>query len=285
MTESSPTVLAAAARQEPTVVFDSRRVPAMALDDLKRGLVHHELWLSFALHDIRQRFRRSILGPFWITISTGVMVFALAMIFGTIFGANAAEFVPYLAAGMIFWTFITNVINEGCNTFIHNSGDVRSVAVPLSTHFYRVFARNVIILLFNMAILFVAFIMFPRWPSWEWLLFIPGAALFLVVLGSVSLCVAVISTRFRDVPQVIASLLQVVFFVTPIFWTIEQMPDHLRIIGLNPVYHMLEVVRAPLLGKVPALDTWAAMAGMAVAGVVAALYLYRRAYSRIPYWV
>jgi ABC-type polysaccharide/polyol phosphate export permease len=270
---------------EPTLIIDSRRVPAMALADLRTGLAHHELWFAFALHDIRQRFRRSMLGPFWITISTGVMVLALGLIFGSIFNSNPADFIPYLAAGIIFWSFITSAINESCTTFIKSANDVRSVPVPLSVHFYRTFAGSFLVFAHNLAILAVVIVVFQRWPTWEWLLLIPGFALFCIVLGSGSLVLAIISTRFRDVPQVIASLLQVVFFVTPIFWSVDQIPRHVAVITLNPVYHLIEVVRAPLLGRIPALETWAAVSGMAVAGLVVAFLLYRRAYPRIAYWV
>jgi ABC-type polysaccharide/polyol phosphate export permease len=257
----------------------------MALADLRTGLAHRELWLNFALHDIRQRFRRSILGPFWITISTGVMIFALALIFGTIFQSPVTRFVPYLAVGLIFWNFITSTIGEGCTTFIASASDVRSVPVPLSVHFYRMLARNFIVLFHNLAIFVVVIFVFQHWPTWEWLLFIPGFILFSLVLASATLSAAIISTRFRDIPQLITNLLQVIFFLTPIFWSIEQIPNHIAVISLNPGYHLIEIVRAPLLGRVPSLETWLAASGMALVGVIVAFLLYRRAYARLAYWV
>jgi ABC-type polysaccharide/polyol phosphate export permease len=258
---------------------------AMALADLRDGLAHRERWLKFALHDIRQRFRRSMLGPFWITISTGITILALALVFGSIFGANASTFIPYLAAGMIFWGYLSTTVSEGSSIFINSATDVRSVPGPLSVHFYRMLARNVIVFLHNLAIFLVVIVVFQHWPTWEWLLVIPGFALFFIVLASGTLAAAIVSTRFRDIPQVITSLLQVVFFLTPIFWSTEQLPKRPAIVDLNPMYHLIQVVRAPLLGHAPAPESWAVTACLAVIAVTIAFLLYRRAYPRLAYWV
>jgi ABC-type polysaccharide/polyol phosphate export permease len=258
---------------------------AMALADLRDGFARHELWLNFALHDIRQRFRRSMLGPFWITISTGITILALALVFGTIFGSDPSAFIPYLSAGMIFWNYFSITMTEGSVIFVQSAADVRSVPIPLSVHLYRMLARNFVVLLHNLVILVVVILVFQHWPTWEWLLIIPGFALFFVVLACGTLAAAIVSTRFRDIPQVIASLLQVVFFLTPIFWSAEQLPQRPAIIALNPAFHLIEVVRAPLLGRAPALESWAVAAGLAAVAVVVAYLLYRRAYPRLAYWV
>jgi lipopolysaccharide transport system permease protein len=270
---------------EPIVTIDASRVSAMALTDLRVGLLRRELWLNFALHDIRQRFRRSMLGPFWITISTAVMIAALALVFGTIFQAPSNEFIPYLATGLIFWGFITTSINEGCHAFIAGSGYIRSVPMPMSVHFYRSFARDFIILLHNMVILVVVFAVFQRPLSPAMLLFIPGFLLFCGVLASTALIAGILSARFRDIPQLITNVLQVIFFLTPIFWSVELLPNHVSFLTLNPIYHLIQIVRAPLLGHYPSMSSWIAVSVMLVVGIAVAFYLYRRAYPRLAYWV
>jgi ABC-2 type transport system permease protein/lipopolysaccharide transport system permease protein len=134
-------------------------------------------------------------------------------------------------------------------------------------------------------IFLIVALVFQHWPTWEWLLFVPGFVLFTACVAGSAAIGAIVSTRFRDVPQVIGSLLQVVFFITPIFWSVEQLPRRLAIVDLNPAFHLMEVVRAPLLGHAPAVESWAAAATMAVVALAVAGLLYRRAYPRLAYWV
>jgi lipopolysaccharide transport system permease protein len=122
-------------------------------------------------------------------------------------------------------------------------------------------------------------------PGWNALLFIPGLILFLINAAWISLAVGVLSTRYRDIPQVIANALQVIFFLTPIFWSPESLPNRPAFVLLNPFYHLIEIVRAPLLGEVAPLLSWGHCVGMALAGLGFTAWLYRRAHARIAYWV
>ena len=257
----------------------------MALRDLWDGLRRVELWWVFAIHDIKQRFRRSTLGPLWLTLTMGIMIAALGFVFSQLFKQEISSFLPYLAVGLIFWGLLTSVINEGCNAFIAGEGYIRNVPMPISVHFYRSFARNLIIWAHNMVIYFLVIALFPPQWSWNMLLFFPGFALFLANLAWMGLAAGILSTRFRDIPQVITNLLQVVFFVTPIFWSAKILPDRAAFIELNIFYHLLEIVRAPLLGSAPSHVSWLAALILAILGIPFTAWLYRRAYARIPYWV
>lgn len=266
-------------------VISADNVRAMALQDLWDGLQRTELWWTFALHDIKQRFRRSTLGPLWLTLTMGIMIGALGFVFSQLFKQEISNFLPYLAVGLIFWGLLTSVINEGCSAFIAGEGYIRNVPMPISVHFYRSFARNLIIWAHNMVIYFLVIALFPLQWSWNMLLFVPGFALFLVNIAWMGLAAGILSTRFRDIPQVVTNLLQVVFFVTPIFWSAKILPDRAAFIELNVFYHLLEIVRAPLLGSAPSLASWSAALLLAILGIPLTALLYRRAYARIPYWV
>ena len=256
-----------------------------ALRDVLAGCALWQLWLRLAFHDIRQRFRRSVLGPLWITLSTGIMIAALGMVFSALFGQDVGHTLPYVAAGLICWGLLTAAINEGANVFIGNESYLKNVPLPVSLHVFRMMARNLIIWGFNMAIYVAVLVWFRMWPGWPLLLFVPGFALFLVNATWMGLVAGILSTRFRDIPQVISNLVQVVFFVTPVFWSTETLSRRPAFVDWNPLYHVLELARAPLLGEVPSLRSWLFGIGLAVVGLAAAAYLYRRAYARLPYWV
>lgn len=272
-------------QKAPVVHITAEAVPAQAFADLLNGARLYELWSRLAFHDIRQRFRRSVLGPFWLTLSMGTMVGTLGFVFSTLFHQDVAKMLPYIATGIIFWGLLTSCINEGTTIFISAESDIRNLAIPLSVHFYRMMARNLMIWGLNMAIYVVVAIWFALMPGWNVLLFIPGFILFLINLAWISLAVGVLSTRYRDIPQVIANVIQVVFFVTPIFWSPESLPSRPAFVALNPFYHLIEVVRTPLLGGMASPASWGLCIGMALTGFGITGWLYRRAHARIAYWV
>lgn len=272
-------------QKAPVTRITAEAVPAQAFADLLDGARLYELWSRFALHDIRQRFQRSVLGPFWLTLSMGILVAALGLVFSTLFQQEVAKTLPFISTGIIFWGLLTSCINDGTMVFIAAESYIRNLPMPLSVHFYRMMARNLIIWVFNMAIYLVVLIYFGLLPGWNILLFIPGFILFLINAAWISLAVGVLSTRYRDVPQVIANVLQVIFFLTPIFWSPATLPNRPAFVLFNPFYHLIEIVRAPLLGEVAPLVSWGLCVGMALAGLGFTAWLYRRAHARIAYWV
>lgn len=279
------TTAAQANSKAPITRITAASVPAQAFADILKGALLYELWSRLAFHDIRQRFRRSVLGPIWLTLSMGIMIAALGLVFSTLFHQEIAKTLPYISVGIIFWGLLTGCINEGTTVFISAESFIRNVAVPLSLHFYRMMARNVIIWFFNMVIYVIVVVAFGLKPGWSAFLFIPGFILFLFNAAWISLAAGVLSTRYRDIPQVIVNVIQVVFFVTPIFWSPETLPDRPAFIMFNPFYHVMEIVRAPLLNQVPSSASWGVCIGMAIAGFGFAAWLYRRAHARIAYWV
>jgi ABC-type polysaccharide/polyol phosphate export permease len=215
----------------------------------------------------------------------GVMIGAMGLVFSTLFQQNMGETLPYIATGIIFWGLLTSCINEGTLTFISAESYIRNVPVPVGVHFYRMMARNVFIWLFNMAIYLLVVAVFRITLGWSLILFLPGLVLFLVNAAWIALASAVLSTRFRDVPQVISNVIQVVFFATPVFWSPAVLSNRPAFVDLNPFYHLLAIVRDPLLGEAPKTESWLFCIGMAIVGLAVTFWLYRRAHARIAYWV
>ena len=272
-------------RTKPTVRIAAEKVPRQAIADLIEGGKRYALWSHLAFHDIRQRFRRSTLGPFWLTLSMGIMIGAMGLVFSTLLHQHIGETLPYIATGIIFWGLLTSCISEGALTFIAAESFIRNVPAPVSVHFYRMMARNLFIWLFNMAIYLLVVAVFPISPGWNLALFLPGFVLFLVNIAWIALASAILSTRYRDIPQVITNFVQVVFFVTPIFWSPSAMSQRPAFVELNPFYHLLAIVREPLLGASPPARSWLFCIAMAIIGLATTFWLYRRAHARIAYWV
>ena len=258
---------------------------ALALLDLAQGARAHHLWYLLAWQDIRRLYRRSVLGPFWLTVSMGALVGVLGTLYGVLLGVDSADYVPFLALGFIVWTLISGIITEGCTAFINAEGIIRHVGLPLSIHVYRLLWRHVLILLHNAAVFVVVAAVFTVWPGWTALLALPGLVLLCLNGLWAGLLLGIVSARFRDVPPIVTSIVRICFFVTPIIWMPELMPGRPLVLDVNPFFHLVEVVRAPLLGQAPELASWIAVLIMTAAGWLVTFAFFRRYRRRIAYWV
>ena len=258
---------------------------ALALLDITEGARAVDLWRTLGWQDIRQRYRRSKLGPFWLTISMGVLVGALGVLYGSLFKIEIAEYLPFVATGFIVWGLIYGLIDDGGAAFIGAERIVKQVGLPLSVHVYRVVWRNLLILAHNAVIYVVAALLFSVQPGWVGLLALPGLVLLCVNGVWVGLLLGMLAARFRDVPPIVASVLRIAFFLTPIIWKPDLLPQRALILEFNPFYHMVEVVRAPLLGQAPGIVSWLVVLGIAFVGWLGALAMYRRYRPRIAYWI
>jgi homopolymeric O-antigen transport system permease protein len=253
--------------------------------DFYEGVVAWRLWSSLGWSDIKQRYRRSVLGPFWITLSMAVLILVLGYIYSNIFHTDIKTYLPFLSLGFILWGFISTTITESGNAFRESARIIKQVKVPHSIHILRVLWRNFIVLLHTIVIFIPVSLVFALKPNAAILLALPGLALVCVNLAWLELVLAILSTRFRDVPLIVATLVQVTMFATPIMWPVEALGDRRFIADVNPMYHLIELVRAPLLGTTPAPLSWIVAAGMAVAGWIIALALFNRVCRSIVYWL
>ena len=263
-----------------------------ALKDLIQGAKQHELWFMLGLQDIKQRYRRSVLGPLWITIATGVMAAALGLLYSQLFGIDVAVFLPHVAVGLIMWGFIAGCIKEGAEVFISNEGLIKQLPSALSVHVYRLVWRQFLFLLHNLVIWLALLAIFRIPVGWEVLLAVPGLALLIINGVWVTMFFGIVATRFRDVAPLLESLVQLAFYMTPIVWTTKTLreqggavAERARIAEINPLYHYLEIVRGPMIGEpVPAYH-WGIVLVLTVAGLSLALLVMRRWRFRVSYWV
>lgn len=256
-----------------------------ALSDLRRSLVSWRLWTLLGWLEIRQRYARSRVGPFWLTISMGVIIASIGMVYGTLFGQKLSEYLPYLATSLVMWGMFTSTVQEGSNAFIANASYIRQVATPKFIYILQVPWRNLLILAHNIVIVVLLLAIFgvKRWDTIP--LVIPGIVLLILNATWMATLSGILSARFRDFPQIVAAFMQVAFYVTPIMYKPEALTKYAFIVKLNPMVYLLNAVRQPLLGEVPSALTWTVAIVMAIVGWTAALIMINRYHKRIPYWV
>lgn len=261
------------------------RAVAPGVRDLIDGMANWRLWSMLGWNDIHQRYRRSALGPFWITISMAIFVVLLGVIYSKLFHQDLAVFLPYVAMGIIAWGFIAGTTTEACNQFIENVGIIRQIRLPYTVYAMRMIWRSFIVLLHTVVLIVPIAVFFRLEIGFATLLVLPG--MLLVILNQIwlSIVIGVIATRFRDTSQLVATAIQISMFVTPIMWPVSAIPDAMLIAEINPFYHLIELVRAPLLGGVAEPLSWAVVIAMCVVGYGLAAATLNRAHSRLAYWL
>jgi len=264
-----------------------RNLSQLAIEDVSRGIKQAGLAGTLGWQDVKQRYRRSRLGPFWLTISMGVMIGALGLVFGGIFNMSMREFLPFLATGIILWGYISTVINEGCVAFVSSDAIIKQLPLPMFLHIMRVIWRNLVIFAHNIVIIPLILLLFFRPLELVALLAIPGLILSTLTLAWVALLSGVLCTRYRDLAQIVASVLQITFYLTPIIWMPSMLSGRREFVFLdiNPMYHLIEVVRAPLLGSTPTLINWLVSVSLVIFGWALTLVVYGKYRQRISYWL
>jgi ABC-2 type transport system permease protein len=263
---------------------------ARAWGDLIDGFSKRELWLHLGWQDIKQKYRRSVLGPFWITIATGTTALAMGLLYSKLFNLEVSEHLPYVTVGLIIWNMINAAILEGSEVFIANEGLIKQLPTPLSVHVYRLVWRQMILFAHNILIFVIIAIIYPKPWSWADLSVLPALVLIMLNCVWVSFCFGILATRYRDIAPLLTSLVQLLFFVTPIIWNADMLErqgagNWWRIIELNPLLHYLDILRAPLLGAPQEPRHWFVVIGLTIAGWCAAALALRQYRARVPYWV
>ena len=258
-----------------------------AVRDLRQGWKQRPLWGYLGWQDIKQRYRRSVLGPLWISITMGVIATAMGILYGSLFHEPVPTFLPYVATGLLIWNFINGCILEGSEVFIANEGLIRFLPAPLTLHVYRLVWRQTLFFLHNLVVWVALMIIFPHPLGLSLLLAVPAFVLLMVNGAWISVLAGIIATRFRDIPPIIASITQLLFFMTPIVWLLPRLAGNplAGYIELNPVLHFVEMLREPLLGEEIVWRHWYVVGAITVAGCAAALVCLRNYRSRVAYWV
>lgn len=258
------------------------------VSDLNEGISRWRSWIFKGWYDIVLRYRRTVVGPFWLVLTTGTMIGCLTLIGPTLFGAGDPNFIPYMVAGIVSWSFLSVCVTETSSSLLENSSDIRAIRLPYSSFIFQAIFRNLIVYAHVLLIYVFTLAVMRRGIQ-------PNVALFLVNLVIVSLCMvpfgflaAIACARFRDVQQLIGAIIQVAFLLTPVFWDKSILLGRSArswVVEYNPLFHLLDALRAPLLGGAPTMHSYLFLAGFFAIGTALAAFVYGRVARRIPFWL
>jgi ABC-type polysaccharide/polyol phosphate export permease len=257
----------------------------MALRDLTNSFQRLGLAWSLATHDVGSRYRGSILGPFWITLSMGLMVLGIGVLYASLFNLPLNEFLPYVALGIVFFGVMTGTVNEGCDTFVQAAGMLSQTSLPMFTFVWRTVFRNLINLSHHLVIVVGMLVYFDAWREARPLAAAVGVVLMLLNAAWVSMLAGIASARYRDIPPIVMSVMQFAIFMTPVFWLPDRFGKHQVFLDWNPFYHLLQAVRAPLLGETVAPQSYVVLVLMALGGWLVTFTIFARTRRRIVHYL
>jgi len=246
----------------------------------------HGIWWGLAWQEIKQRYSRSVIGPFWITLSTAVMVSAMGPLYGALLGQSVSSYVQHLAISLIIWTFISASINEAGTVFVGAENYIKQTNLPLSVYVLKLISKNLLMLAHNCVVIVVVLCLLPP-DNFRSMWMVPiGLLLVVCNLCWLVLLLGMLSARYRDIPQLVSNIIQVALFLSPIIWSVEMLPPGKRYLAdFNPILHLIEVIRAPLIGKSIHSVSWWVVTTMMVSGSILTFLVFKKFRSRVPYWL
>lgn len=267
----------------------SKPIPLVttAGQDLVRGLASWQLYGRLGWSDVKRRYRRTVLGPFWGAVNLALMVTALSGVGVGLWNQSAATYVPFLTSGLVVWVLISTMVTESTTVLVFGKNFLRQIRFDYSILIYALIWRNLITFLHNMLVYAVVVLAFaPSLLRPVTLLAIPALCLVFVNGAWIAVVLGICCLRYSDLQQLVGTLIQISIFITPIFWPEGLLtgPSRHVFVTWNPVYHLIEIVRAPLIGQLPPLFTCYVVLGMAVAGWILAFLMFRSLRPRIAYW-
>lgn len=254
-------------------------------NDLYLAIERRELWMYFAWQDIRLRYRRSVIGPFWITISMAIFIMTLGVIYSRLFKMEITEYLPYLAASFVLWGLIASTLGESTTVFIDAGGYLKDMKINPLVIIFRMLTRNLLIFMHNLIILIGIYIYFKINPGFYILIAIAGILLVLLNLLVIAIPLSFLGARYRDIPPIVQSGIQIIFFVTPITWLPKLVSNDSWLIRINPFSYYFDLVRSPLLGATPHLNSWIASTLTLIFFSSLSYFVYKTKSSRIAFWI
>lgn len=271
----------------PCLVFDAAvpRRMERATDDLVIGLRRWRLASTLAWLDIRNRYRGSVLGPFWLTLSTGLMLTGMGFLYSVLFHETLRSYLPFLSVSLIVWNLISQVVTDATNSLISSEAVIRQLPLPYTTHALRCLFRNVITAAHNLPLIVIVLAICRVLPGSGVVLVVPGLAILAVNGLAAALLLGMICARFRDLGQIVGSVMQLAFFMTPIFWKPTSLGHYQSLLLLDPFYVLMQVVRGPLLGSNTSPLIWVSALLYTLASCLLTFGFFVRFRGRIAFWV
>jgi len=255
------------------------------LEDIIKCIKEINIILFLSFGDLYARYKNSILGPLWISLGTGIFIFGLALLWGELFNKDRASFVPSMTVGLIMWHFISACLYESTMIYINKSFLIKNIKLPLFMFPLQVVIKQLINFFHNFLIFIIVFIIFDLKFNLYMLYFFPLMILFILNMLWITLFLSILGARFRDFSFVISSILPLLFFMSPVLYSPKDINFLKPVLWINPFSHLIEIVKAPLIGNNVELFSVLFSVLFMIFGWLFTIFLFNRIRNKIVFWV
>jgi lipopolysaccharide transport system permease protein len=256
-----------------------------ALADLSAGFAAWRLAWALSQLDLRNRYRGSVIGPFWLTLSTAAMLLGLGLLYSTLFKIELAAYLPHLAVSLVVWNAMAGFVIDATTSLTSADGVIRQLSLPYTVHALRCMFRHALTAAHSLPLIIIVFAATGTLPGPEALLIIPGFVIMGLDAFAAAMFLGMICARFRDIGPIVANVMQLAFFLTPIMWKPELLEDKAVWLPLNPFFSLLEMVRGPLIEGGGSLVAWGAALVYSALLCTGSLLFFARFRNRVAFWV
>lgn len=255
------------------------------MSDLRAGASNWRFALRWAWIEVKQKYRRSVLGNLWITMNLGILIAGLGILFSFVLNQPIEEFLPYVATGLVAWNAIASAINESTDTFSSETNRLLGYNFPTSVLIVKVIWRNIINLLHNLIVIVIVVMIFPTdLGIFSFLSILGFVAIYLNAVW-VAMLFGTLALRYRDLPMIIGNIVQTAFFMTPIFWKVDSLGPHAYLAEINPFYAFIALIRQPILGEIPDVHNYLYVLLITIVGWCLGIWCYGKTRHKITYWL
>jgi len=265
-----------------------RRMTIKIFSQLNLSLRRPEFWAYSSWLDIVTRYRRTRLGLVWLLAPVAVFMLITGPLYARMFNRDLASYMIHLGMGYAVWRLMVMVLNDSVSAFRSNKSFIQDGNTRLTDYTLKSIAKSLFYFAFSMIGMLAVMIWSPAVSAPAILTLFISIPIVLINLFWVGYSLSILGARLPDLGEVLNTILMVGFLFTPIIWEGNRYPaDSLGgvVVRLNPAFHMLEIVREPLFGRMPPQSSIAYVALLTLSGWLLAIFLCRR-YSRyVPIWI
>ncbi|QOZ53459.1 glycosyltransferase [Bradyrhizobium sp. CCBAU 53338] len=225
-----------------------RPVPADDHEKQKGWFDSIRIAAALAWSDMRHRYVRSLLGPFWMSLQMAIVVAVLGSVIGQMSNADMLARLPMLALSMTAWTFLNSVVLDATTALQNSASLIRDRALPPVIFLLQCTFRQGLFALHNACVPLALWLLLTPHHLSGGLAALPGLSLFVICTFALSLVLGALATRYRDLKPIIESTLMLAFLASPVIWSSDIINHRSTVMRLNPLTHLFAVWREPLVG-------------------------------------
>lgn len=270
---------------KPLVEISGQTSLSDTFGDIRSGIQKFRLWLYLARKDVSRKYDASFFGVGWITIEHFFVILGIGLLYSQVNSIDTGRFLVYYAVGLTTWSFIASIANESVVLFPNVSGQLKSTSNPVSIYVFKTLAKSTFRLCLQIPVV-VFFVLVTSSGVGDYAI-MSGVGFVLVLLCGAcgSFTLAIIGARYRDFAGFVQSIIRLAFFITPVFWDVEQIGENEKYMNLNPFFHLIEVVREPLISNSFDMLHFYCVAGFLLALFTSAVCSMMLARHKIIYWL